>query len=68
MSNTIQNQFENLLDTEVDRREFLAYCGAALLGVLGVSGMIKTLTQYSPSPENQKAIGGYGSSTYGGRS
>jgi len=68
MSTTIQNHFENLLDAEVDRREFLAYCGATLLGVLGVSGLIKALTQSNPSTPNRKVADGYGSSTYGDKS
>lgn len=65
MSNSLQNQFENLLETEVDHREFPAYAGAALLGVLGISGLIKSLTQSTPN-QKQSASGGYGSSTYGG--
>lgn len=66
MSNSFQNQFENLLETEVDRREFLVYAGATLLGVLGISGLLKSLTQ-SPSSRKNATAGGYGSSTYGGR-
>lgn len=68
MPTNIQDKFENLLETEVDRREFLAYCGAALLGVLGVSGLIRTLTQSSSSITKERTAGGYGSSTYGGKS
>jgi len=49
-----------------DRREFLAYCAAAFLGVLGISGLIKTLTQSTPSKNNQRVSDGYGSSKYGG--
>lgn len=65
MSNLLQHQFENLLETEVDRREFLAYCAAALLGVLGVSGLLQALTQ-APTTKQNSATGGYGASTYGG--
>lgn len=65
---SFQDNFEYLLETEVDRREFLAYCGATLLGVLGISGLVKILTQ-SPSSKTKNNIpGGYGSSTYGGKS
>ena len=67
MPNQIQHHFENLLETEVDRREFLAYCGATFLGVLGVSGLIKALTQSNPSTSRRTTSGGYGSSTYGGK-
>ncbi len=66
MSNSIQNQFENLLESEIDRREFLAYAGATLLGIFGISSLLKILTLSTP---NKKQVSdGYGSSTYGGRS
>ncbi len=66
MSHSLQDHFENLLETEVDRREFLAYAGAAALGILGISSVLKVLTQ---SPSNKRHVsGGYGSSTYGGKS
>lgn len=66
MSHSLQNHFENLLETDVDRREFLAYCGATLLGVLGVSGLLKALSQTNPN-KNRSVSDGYGSSTYGGK-
>lgn len=66
MSNKIQHQFENLLETEVDRRELLAYAGATFLGVFGVSSLIKTLTQSTPT-KKKAAYNGYGSSAYGGK-
>lgn len=71
MFDSLQPQFEHLLETEIDRREFLAHCGATLLAVVGVSNLLKTLTQ-SPMPRSQLAskpvAEGYGTSTYGGRS
>lgn len=67
MTHKIQDQFENLLETEVDRREFLTYAGATLLGVFGVSSLIKTLTQSTPHKKHA-ASNGYGSATYGGKS
>lgn len=54
-----------LLRTEVDRKEFLAYCGATILGVLGVTGLVKTLTQHAPASKSQSSS--YGSSPYGGK-
>jgi hypothetical protein len=68
MQKSFQHNLESLLETEVDRREFLAYVGATLLGVLGVSGLLKTLAQSPSSKTNRQSPGGYGSSTYGGRS
>lgn len=65
---SIQDNFENILETEIDRREFLAYCGATLLGVFGISSVIKALTQAPSSKTKNNIPGGYGSSTYGGKS
>lgn len=64
------DQFEDLLTTDMDRREFLAYLGAAALTVLGVSGLLRTLTNPSllrPSqPGHAPSSHGYGGGTYGG--
>jgi hypothetical protein len=49
MPHPLEDHVENLLETEVDRREFLAYCGAALMSVLGVSGLIMILIQQVPN-------------------
>lgn len=65
MPHLVQRQFENLLKSEIDRREFLAYCGAAVLGILGVSGLIQLLTDSTPR-NNQSTPRGYGASVYGG--
>lgn len=65
MSHQLQDHFENLLDAQVDRREFLAYCGATLLGVFGVSSLLNTLTKTTPT-NNRSVSNGYGSNTFGG--
>lgn len=53
---------DRLLSQEVDRKEFLAHIGAAGLGMIGVSSLIKALTDHgSPRPSSD-----YGSSGYGG--
>lgn len=51
-----------LLDTQMDRRQFLGFLGASSMVVLGVSGIIKGITGVA-----DKQVGsGYGASTYGG--
>lgn len=52
----------SLLARDMDRREFLAHAGAATLAVIGVSGLIRALTD----PNHAKKSNGYGSSAYGG--
>lgn len=67
----LSDQFQELLATDMDRREFLAYLGAAALTILGVSGLLRTLT--NPSLLRQERSGqrlsgaGYGDGVYGGR-
>ncbi len=59
---------QQLLETEMDRKEFLAYLGASILAVVGISGLAKTLlptaNKQSSAQSNKKV--GYGNSTYGG--
>jgi hypothetical protein len=62
----LSQQFDHLLQQELDRREFLAYAGAALMGVIGVAGMLKTLG-LGPNGAKDKPANTYGSSVYGGK-
>lgn len=56
---SVKTSFEDLFSQEVDRREFLAYLGATVLAITGVSGLLRTLTR---SPRSK----GYGAGSYGG--
>ncbi len=58
----IRQPFDQLLSKEVDRREFLAHVGAAGLGIIGVTSIIKALT----GSQTKKSSSGYGGSSYGG--
>lgn len=66
----ISEHFQDLLQTEMDRREFLAYLGATLLAVVGISGLLRSLTNPTllrPSwPGQAPSSNGYGGGTYGG--
>lgn len=58
---------QKLLETEMDRKEFLLYLGASLLAVAGVSGLLRSLApseKQGTTHTNSKV--GYGNSTYGG--
>ena len=57
---------EEIIDREMDRKEFLLYVGALLLVITGVSGMVKTLmptARDTGAMSHQQA--GYGNRPYG---
>lgn len=56
-----------LLSTNMNRREFLVHVGGVLLAVVGVSGLVRKITDpFSSSKKSQAKLGSYGGSTYGG--
>lgn len=55
-------QFNELLNKEMTRKEFLQHVGGAVLVMLGISGLIKALL----GTQKPSASYGYGSSAYGG--
>lgn len=56
------NVVGEILEKEMDRRQFLGFIGAASLVVTGVGGIVAGLTKLS----KPTATNGYGSSSYGG--
>ncbi len=57
-----------VFEKEMDRRQFFAHVGAALLAIVGITGLIKTLLDFGSSgSSHQKSSAGYSSSVYGGR-
>ena len=59
-----QNKFlENLFAQEMNRKEFLARIGATGLALVGVTGLLKTLSGLSNSPKGTT----YGATPYGGK-
>jgi hypothetical protein len=61
---------ENLLKQEMTRKDFLKLAGTTLVGVVGISNVLKNLDKFS-TPEKKtaskenKVTSGYGSSVYG---
>jgi hypothetical protein len=56
-----------IFEKPMNRKEFLGYIGAAILAVVGVSGVIKSLLNHSNSSSSGHSVsGGYGSTAYGG--
>lgn len=61
------DKLESLMQTEVNRKEFLKYVGVALLGLIGATTMLqnlnKALDHKKPGQKTQKS--GYGATPYG---
>ena len=61
----MDSRFKDLLQTKMNRKEFLQYAGASLLAIIGVTGLLNSITKNVGS---KRSSGGYGSSPYGGSS
>lgn len=60
----------DLMEQEVSRKEFLRYVGVGLLSAVGITNIIKNLSQplqlpTAQQPRVQKSTSGYGMSPYG---
>lgn len=60
----MQKQLNELLAREMTRQEFLATIGLGLASVLGLSGILRLLTNKDHHAQQQEF--GYGRSSYGG--
>ncbi len=67
----IKQQLNQLLDKEVDRKDFLKHVGVAIIAVAGVSTLMSNLTSLQGSSSTKgvnsgtKSTHGYGLSAYG---
>lgn len=62
----IKQHLTKLLDTEMERKEFLKLLGVGAVAAVGISGIIKAMTQQPVKPTAKNVDGGYGSTAYGG--
>ena len=66
----IKDQIDALLQEKMDRKDFLKYAGTIVLGVVGITGIVRMLLgsrgmlDQTPTP-TAKTSNGYGSSSYG---
>jgi len=57
---------QELLQKEMNRKEFLQHVGIGVLGVVGVTALISNLEKFfNPKKENSESQSGYGYSPYG---
>jgi hypothetical protein len=62
----MNKHLQTIVEKPMNRKEFLGYIGAALLAVVGVSGMIKALLHHNDTSSSHAVAEGYGSTAYGG--
>ena len=65
----IKNQIDALLQEKMDRKDFLKYAGTVVLGVIGVTGLLRMILgsrgTTSVSSNGSKGASTYGNSAYG---
>lgn len=69
----IKTQIDALLQEKMDRKDFLKYAGTVVLGVIGITGLVRMLLgsrgltglDDGGSNNGKGKGGGYGSSGYG---
>lgn len=62
----IKKNVAQLLETEMERKDFLKLIGLGALATIGVSQVLKTLTQQTGARTPVKNALEYGGSAYGG--
>ncbi len=63
----IKQNISKILDTEMERKDFLKLLGIGAVAAVGVSGIIKAMSQPSGTKTSQQSTAsGYGSMAYGG--
>jgi hypothetical protein len=64
----IKENLQGLLEEKMDRKKFLSFTGAIVLGIVGVTGLINILVKSRSSQTDSQypvQTSGYGGSDYG---
>lgn len=62
----IKNNIAQLLDKEMDRKDFLKLIGLGAVAATGITQILKAMSQPTTRPAATSKVQGYGSSLYGG--
>ena len=62
---TIQDDMQKLLQKEMDRKDFLKHVGVGFAAIVGITTVLKTVSNLSGN-DKQKQGYGYNSGVYGG--
>lgn len=63
MQKELQKGLQQLLQKDMDRKEFLQHVGVGVAAVVGITTVVNTVSQLG---KNKTYSSGYGSSVYGG--
>ncbi len=67
VNTVVRKNVEQLLEKEMDRKDFLKHVGFAVVMMTGVGAVLHGLAQQKPSVTRQSQAQGYGSMAYGGK-
>lgn len=62
----IKNNISQLLETEMERKDFLKLVGFGVVAATGITQVLKAVTQQAPNRQVSTSPQGYGGSAYGG--
>lgn len=63
----IKNNIAQLLETEMERKDFLKLIGFGVIAATGITQILKAMSQQTPTRKvSANQAQGYGSSLYGG--
>lgn len=62
----IKQNIAKLLDTEMERKDFLKLIGVGAIAAIGITQIIKAVSQPTLPKTTQKTANGYGALAYGG--
>lgn len=62
----IKNNIAQLLETEMERKDFLKLVGFGVVAATGITQILKAMTQQTPSRQATNSAQGYGGAMYGG--
>lgn len=64
----IKKELRDILEKEMDRKDYLKYLGVGLMAIVGLTSAAKAVTSFHARNETgtRSSNTGYGSSSYGG--
>lgn len=62
----IKNNIAQLLETEMERKDFLKLVGFGVVAATGITQVLKAMTQQTPAAKVTSSAQGYGGASYGG--